>query len=429
MIETHVLSAAVVVVGEELVSGETVDSNGAWLSRQLASLGAAVRRRWVVGDDPAMIQDAVARALEAAQVIVVTGGLGPTADDITREAVAELLDLELRLDTELLEGLEDRFRSRGYDVLPPSNVGQAMVPEGAEVMPNALGSAPGIAITHEDRLVALLPGVPREMRGMFGSELAGRIRARYGPRLAPLWQRTLHTTGIPESVLGERVDALRSDLPEGIDLAFLPDLRGVAVRISARGGETDAVGLLDAAERALQALLARYRVPVTSGEIAEAVAEALTNAGLTLAVAESCTGGLVAKRLTDRAGSSVYFRGGVVAYDDQIKVQLLGVDQAVLDDAGAVSEVIAASMALGVAERMGTDAGIGVTGIAGPEGGSREKPVGTVWYAACVRGKVQTGKRIFTGDREAIRERAGQAVLDLLFHMLDDLARAERTDD
>ena len=414
------VTAAVVAVGEELLSGETTDTNGSWLGRKLASLGAPVVRRWVVGDDAEAIQAALSAAIAVADLIIVTGGLGPTRDDVTRPAVADFLGLDLRSDPQMVENLRERFRARGFPDLPANNLSQADVPSGAQVLANALGTAPGLLMEHEGRCLAVLPGVPREIRGIFEDVLSDVIRDRFAVRLVPLVHRTLYTTGIPESVLGERVDEVRAGLPEEVDLAFLPGLRGVSLRISTRSRADRAAKFLDKAQAVLDPIVAPYHIGMEKGDLVEAVADLLTSKSHTLAVAESCTGGLMAKRMTDPSGSSNYFRGGVVAYDDRVKLQLFGLEKAMLLDSGAVSEAVAAGMARGVADLLNTDVGVGITGIAGPGGGTAEKPVGTVWFAVVVRDRVRTIHRIFTGDREAVRERATQAALLFLYLMLVD---------
>ena len=412
------LQAVVVTVGEELLSGETVETNGSWLSKRLAELGIPVVKRWVVGDDPDSIQQAVSEGVRQAELVLVTGGLGPTTDDRTRPAVADLFGLELRLDQSVLEELRERFRARGFGDLPPSNNVQAQVPRGARVIPNARGSAPGLWIDREGRVIVLAPGVPREVYAMYEVEIEGRIREHFGPRLTPVVHRTFHTTGISESVLGERVEVVREELPDGVALASLPYLGGVSLRISTAGGRDEARERLDRAEHVLSSVLAPYRFDAESGDLVEALAEQLVRRGLSLAMAESCTGGLLAKRITDRPGSSAYFRGGIVAYADDIKSEILGVEEPVLEAEGAVSEPVVEGMARGVAECLDADIGIGVTGIAGPEGGTEEKPVGTVWYGVSYQGRVVASRRVFPGDREAIRERATQAALHLLFKIV-----------
>jgi nicotinamide-nucleotide amidase len=412
------VTAAVVAVGEELLSGETTDTNGSWLGRKLAFLGAPVVQRWVVGDDAEAIQAALSAALAVADLVIFTGGLGPTRDDLTRPAVADSLGLELHSDPQVVEDLRERFRVRGFGDLPSTNLSQAEVPQGAQVLANALGTAPGLLMEHAGRSVVLLPGVPREMRGIFEGVLENVIADRFEARLVPLVHRTLHTTGVPESVLGELVDEVRAGLPGQIDLAFLPGLRGVSIRISTRSHADVAVGLLDDAQAILDPIVAPYRIGMEKSDLVHAVAHVLTTESHTLAVAESCTGGLMAKRITDFPGSSNYFRGGVIAYADCVKFDLLGIEEGLLAESGAVSEAVAAGMARGVADLLDTDVGVGVTGIAGPGGGTGEKPVGTVWFAVAVKGRVRTSHQVFSGDREAVRERATQAALLLLYEML-----------
>lgn len=414
--------AILVTVGDELLLGQTVNTNAAWLARELADLGAEVVRSVTVGDGEEEIRGVVEEACEAADLVIVTGGLGPTEDDRTRQAVAAHFGRELDVDEELLRGLERRFREAGFGELPARNVSQAEVPRGAEALLNPHGTAPGLVLAEDDVLVALLPGVPKEMRGIFRQSLRDRLSEAFPGRLRAVHHRTIHTTGIAESVLAERVDEHLPEETGPVSVASLPDEHGVDLRLTARGvrDEAEARKWLDRVEAALGPVVDGYRFEAPeTGDLVEAVARALEATGRTLAVAESCTGGLVAKRITDRAGSSAYFVGGVVAYDNRVKTALLDVDPEVLEERGAVSEEVARAMALGVARRLGADAGVGVTGVAGPAGGTEEKPVGTVSYAASVGEEVEVRIRRFPGDRESVRERSGQAALALLLRLLE----------
>jgi nicotinamide-nucleotide amidase len=413
--------AVVVTVGDELLLGRTVDGNAAWLGRELSDLGVPVLYRSTVGDEDQAIQRAVSEALAAADLVVVTGGLGPTRDDRTRGAVAALFGARLHVDPELLRALEARFRARGYDRLPATNVTQAQVPEGATVLANPLGTAPGLALARDGRWVVLLPGVPREMKAIFAGDLRRLIAKELGPRLRPVHHRTIHTTGIPESALAERIEALLPSDLGPVSLAFLPDLTGVDLRFTALDVESpeEAAGWFDELERTVAPALEGFRYRAESGDLVESLAKLLLASGRKLAVAESCTGGLIAKRLTDRPGSSAYFQGGVVAYSDDVKAETLSVSRATLAAHGAVSEAVALEMAAGVAERLGAKASLSVTGIAGPDGGSPAKPVGTVWYAARVDGEAEARREVFGGDRTQVRERAAQAALALLLRMLE----------
>jgi nicotinamide-nucleotide amidase len=414
-----------VTVGDELLLGQTVDTNGAWLGRALGSRGIPVVRRLTVGDAEAEIRRAVTDALAVGDLVIVTGGLGPTPDDVTRDAVAGLLDAPLREDAEVLESIRTRFRERGVDELPVPNRRVAQVPEGARKLVNPVGTAPGLALEAEGGLVVLLPGVPREMRGIFRDGLEPLLQERFGDRLRPIWMRTLHTTGIPESLLSQQIAERLPEGPAPLGIAFLPKVHGVALRFTGVGmPEAEAEARFDEIERTLAPVLEPWRFEAESGDLAEAVSLTLRRSGSRLAVAESCTGGLIAKRLTDVPGASDVLTGGVVAYSNEVKRILLGVPPRVLEEQGAVSEAVARHMAVGVAEALDAEAGVGITGVAGPGGGTDEKPVGTVWYAATAHGRVVARVERFAGDRGAVRERSAQAALFLLLRLLD--GRLER---
>lgn len=417
------VGAAVVTVGDEILLGCTVDTNAAWLGRELASLGIPVVRRHTVGDDGAEIRHAVTDALAVADLVVVTGGLGPTPDDLTRDAVASLLGRPLEEDAEVLERIRARFRERGVDKLPGPNRRVAQVPRGAHKLTNPLGTAPGLAMESEGRLIVLLPGVPRELKGVFTTDLREVLRAHFADRLRPVHTRSIRTTGIPESLLSQKIGERMGPESGPVRMAFLPDGTGVDLRLTAVGMDADdAERRFDEIEHELAEVLDPWRFEAAEGDLVEAVTAALRAGGKTLAVAESCTGGLVAKRMTDLAGASDVFRGGVVAYANEVKVEELGVDPSDLAENGAVSEGVARRMAEGVARRFGADAGIGITGIAGPGGGTEEKPVGTVWYAAASEGTVVARRERFPGDRRSVRERAAQAALFLLLRLLEGRA-------
>lgn len=418
--------SVVVTVGEELLSGATVDGNAAWLGRELAALGIPVRERFTVGDRDDRIRVAVRRGLDLARLVVVTGGLGPTEDDRTRSAVAAELGFPLEESEDLLAGLRERFARYGIAELPPANRSQAMVPRGGEPLDNPVGTAPGLWIpAGPGRAVVLLPGVPREMRALFPS-VAERIRTRFGAALRPVHSRTVHTTGIAESKLAPRVEEALENAREieGVDVAFLPDLTGVDLRFTvADRDEGEAGEVLDRTLERVAPVLATYRFEAPeSGDLVEAVSGRLLARRLTLGTAESCTGGGVAERLTSRPGASAWFRGGIVAYDDGVKEGLLGISGALLQARGAVSEEVAEAMARGALAGTGADCALALTGIAGPGGGTEEKPVGTVCFAVAVPTgdglAVEVRRRVFPGDREAVRRRAGQAALALLHRML-----------
>jgi len=419
------LRAAVIAVGDELLYGATVDTNGAWMGTQLAEHGIPVVERRVVADEGDAIASSLAAALAVADLVILCGGLGPTPDDRTREAVANQLGLAMTTDPALVDMLKDRFRAFGHANLPRNNLKQALVPARAEVMENPRGSAPGLLLSVPDdpsKYVALLPGVPREMKGIFVEELLPRLRRLFTDRMLPVAHRWIHTTGIAESVLSERLQPLLPDDLGGVSLAFLPKLTGVDLRLTVRDEPDGDVArdALDRVERLLAPAVDKYRFESKSGDLVDALAARLGARRLTLAVAESCTGGLIAKRITDRPGASSYFEGGLVAYSDEVKIAQLGVEPDLLARSGAVSEGVALAMARGARAHFGVGATIAVTGIAGPDGGSEAKPVGTVWYAATVGGHERALHRRFPGDRDAIRVRSAQAALNLLYRLLGD---------
>lgn len=407
-----------VTIGTELLLGATVDTNGAWLARRLAAAGIRVARRTSVGDDADAIRDVVMAALERTGRVICTGGLGPTDDDMTRPVVAELLGRPLEPDAAVLERMRERFRSRGL-AMAERNRAQADVPRGAEVLRNRRGTAPGLFMEDEGgRWVVLLPGVPHEMRTIVDEELLPRLEERLGDRRR-IRSRTLRTTGIAESTLAERVAGAVQDAGP-LAVAFLPSFAGTDIRLTSWGDLDDAAAdaAMAAMERALRERVGDRVYGVDGMDLAEVVADRLTTSGRSLALAESCTGGLLAKRLTDAAGASRFLVGGVVAYSNQVKQDLLGVPAQVLDAQGAVSEATALAMAAGVRRALNTDAALAVTGIAGPDGGTAEKPVGTVWIAAVLGERSETRRFLFPGERDEVRQRSAQAALDMLWRML-----------
>jgi nicotinamide-nucleotide amidase len=409
----------VVAIGDELLLGDTIDTNGAWLGRRLSAMGIVVAGRSVAGDDPASIRDAIAAALRRTGVVLCSGGLGPTPDDRTRDVVAELYGRSCNLDEAWLATIRDRFRARGLD-MPHVNRRQALVPRGAILFPNPAGTAPGLAIEDESLgLTILLPGPPHELRALFDASVAPFLEPRLPAGRSPVLRRVLRTTGIAESRVAERV----ADIAESIaplTLAFLPVGIGIDLRLTSWGElPADEAGRrLDAAAGRLAERLGDVVYGEGDIDLAAVVGAALDRAGRTVAAAESCTGGLVTKRLTDVAGASRWVRSAIVAYSDEAKQALLGVPAEVLAEHGAVSEPVVRAMVKGALRAGGTDCGLAVTGIAGPDGGTAEKPVGTVWIAAAVGDHTATRLLRLAGSRAEIRERSAQAVLVLLLRLL-----------
>jgi len=408
----------VLTIGTELLLGYTVDTNAAELGRALAAAGAEITRRTTVADRPEAIRAGVAEALDRAGFVITTGGLGPTRDDMTKTVVAELFGKRLVLDERLLAGIQARFDRLGR-TMPAINRTQAEVPEGAVILPNARGTAPGLWVEDAGgRVVVLLPGVPREMRGLLVEEVLPRIVARQGGERRVVLSRTVRTTGVSESALAERVGPIEPDIAP-LTLAYLPSVQGVDLRVTAWGLELkDAEARLADVVRRLKAAVGEHGYGEEDADLAAVLLEALRTGRHRLAVAESCTGGMVGERITNIPGASDTFIGGVVAYADVIKTAALKVPLETLEAYGAVSEEAVRAMAEGAQRLFSADCTIAVTGIAGPGGGTPEKPVGTVWLAARVHTATRVLQRVLPGDRDEVRRRAAQAGLDLLRRLL-----------
>ncbi|MHC4480768.1 MAG: competence/damage-inducible protein A [Planctomycetota bacterium] len=415
------MDVELVTVGTELLLGFTLDTNAAELARALAEVGVRVARRSSVGDDEAEIRAAVAGSLERTGFVILTGGLGPTSDDVTKRAVAGLFDVPLELDEAYLAEIERRFRSLRRGSVPASNRSQAEVPRGAEVLPNPRGTAPGLWLSGPQGTAVMLPGVPHEMRGLLEEQVLPRVVALLGDRgeVPTTRSRTLRTTGITESGLQDALGALEGDLAP-VRLAYLPQGIGVDLRLTVWGlPQAGAERELARAAELLLPALGRHCYGEGESDLAAVVLDRLRARGWTLALAESCTGGMIGARLTAIAGASDVFRGGVICYADESKVRDLGVPAELIRSEGAVSEAVARAMAEGVAQRFGADAAIAITGIAGPGGGSEEKPVGTVWLAVRAGERERAVERRFPGGRRDVRRRSTQAGLDLLRRLVE----------
>lgn len=407
-------------IGDELLLGYTIDTNGALLARELAAVGIEIARRTSVGDSLEEIAAGVREALDRTGAVITTGGLGPTADDMTRPAIAALFGRPLHRDESLVAMLHERFKRFGY-AMPPNNLVQAMVPEGARVLANNHGSAPGLWIEDErGRWVAMLPGVPREVRGMLADVLLPVLRERVGAAAPVVRSATLRTTGIGESALAELLGDLGKEV-DGLPVASLPGWEGCDLRVTSRGlAAADADRVLAAAIRKLRQPIQKYVYEYDATDLAELVLYIADARGLTIATAESCTGGMLGARITAIPGSSRVYLGGVVAYANAAKTDMLDVPTALIDAHGSVSEEVAASMADGACARFSSDIGIGVTGVAGPARGTAEKPVGMVWIAVRYRDQRRTLGRNYVGDRDEIRRRSCQAALDLVRRMIQE---------
>ena len=408
--------AEIIAVGSELLTPLRSDTNSLFLTGRLNELGVDVRTKTIVGDSLDDLSRVFRQALDRADLLILCGGLGPTDDDLTREAVVTVLDLPLEVDERIIEGIRKRFESRGLR-MPNINRRQGMVPRGAVALENAQGAAPGLWIEHEGKTVILLPGPPRELNPMFERVVRDRLAPRAGPH--PLRRRVLRVAGRTESHVEEQAEPVYARWQTAeppINTTILAAPGQVELHLSTRATSDQAAeAILDRATEELATVLGRDLYSTDGRTLEQVVGDQLRGRGYRIAIAESCTGGLVTSRLTDIPGSSEYVDLAIVAYSNQAKVALLGVSDAVIQQHGAVSEPVALAMATGARACGKTDIGVGVTGLTGPGGGTEQKPIGTVWLAVAGPGdKTRTRTARFPGGREQVKFQASQAALDMI---------------
>ncbi|HUR32979.1 MAG TPA: competence/damage-inducible protein A [Vicinamibacterales bacterium] len=409
------MKAWILAVGSEMLTPFRVDTNSLTITEHLNAIGCDVRMKAVVGDDVAELSALFTRGIGTVDLIVCTGGLGPTEDDITRDAAARALDLSCDLDERILQSIRARFEARGM-VMQEINRRQAMVPRGAVVLDNSRGTAPGLWLERDGTGILLLPGPPREMQPMLERIIAERLKPIAGTR--GLFRRVLRITGRPES----EVDAIAQPVygkwltrPVPIATTILAKMGQIELHLTADApGEAAAAAALDAAVAELHAALGASVYSVDGRGLEEVIGDLLRERDLTMAVAESCTGGLLASRITDVPGSSSYFDRGVVCYSNRAKVEWVGVAEDLIAQWGAVSEPVARAMAEGIRARAGAGVGIGITGVAGPGGGTAAKPVGTVAIAVVTPGAASVRTFAFIGPREMVKFQSTQAAMNML---------------
>ncbi len=405
------MKAEIIAVGSELLTPDRMDTNSLFLTQELNRLGVEVVRKVVVGDERGQIRDAFREALNRVELVISIGGLGPTEDDVTRETLAELLGRRLERNDAVLRGIEARFRKFGR-AMPEVNIRQAMVPEGATILENPRGTAPGLWLEAGGHIVVLLPGPPQELKPMFTAQVAARLERHVGGKR--LYARELRVAMMPESDVEQRVAPIYAKYTD-VQTTILAAPGEIQLHLRAWSGDAAAAGKMldELVERVAFAL--GESVFTTKGEsLEEVVARNLSLNQATIAVAESCTGGLLAERLTSIAGSSAYFLGGVVSYSNELKTAWVDVPAEIIKAQGAVSAEVARALAEGIRKRSGSTLGLGVTGIAGPGGGSPEKPVGTVYIALANETLSKERMFLFPGDRDRIRWQASQAALDMV---------------
>lgn len=410
--------AEIITIGDEILIGQIVDTNSAWMARQLNLIGVSVKQITSVSDDQEHILEALAQAEKRADIILITGGLGPTKDDITKITLAKYFGMGFRLDEGTLAIVTEIFKKFKRPLLD-INIKQAEVPDGCEVILNKNGTAPCMWFNKGNKIFVSMPGVPFEMMYLMDEQILPKIKAQF--KLPVIVHKTILTAGIGESFLAKEIEDIENDLPENIKLAYLPKLGQVRLRLSAKGEEEDTLRAevelfaKNIIERIKQFVVVDDDIPLE-----KAILNIMKEKGLTLSTAESCTGGYIAHLITQHTGSSSVYWGGAVSYANELKKSILGVREETLVDYGAVSEQTVIEMAEGAIEHFETDYAIAVTGVAGPDGGTEDKPVGTVWIA--VSNQSKTIAKVFNFSNKRIQniERAAISALTMLLNLLKE---------
>lgn len=404
--------AEIISIGDELLIGQVINSNAAWMGEQLFASGIALRRVTTIGDNESELHETLNAAIGRAQFIFLTGGLGPTSDDITKPALCSFFGVSLVWNQAAFHQVEALFSRRGMSVSERNRL-QAMLPANCVPIPNVHGTAPGMWFEHEGSVIVAMPGVPFEMKPMFTDEVLTRIRSRFGG--TNYFFRTVMTTGAGESAIADRLKTFERTLPAGFKLAYLPQPGIVRLRLGASGSDgQQLLQTLNNKVAELVSLLPDLVYGFDNEMPEETVSNLLKARNLTLGLAESCTGGYLAHLITSLPGSSVIFKGSIVAYANEAKTALLGIDEATISRFGAVSQEVAIAMAKGVRSKLKADFALGITGIAGPDGGSPEKPVGTVWIALDGPGHCEAQHFVFGDKRDRNIRRSALAALNML---------------
>ena len=426
------MNVGIIIIGDEILIGQVIDINSSWISREMNKIGFRTETVITVGDDGKSISDAIDRCLEVADVVFMTGGLGPTKDDITKKVICEKFGTELVLDEKVLANVAEMLGRRGI-ALTENNRGQALVPATATVINNAVGTAPGIMMETTSRpfdfpstnaqgatqgaalcnkLLFSMPGVPFEMRYLMEHEIIPLIKKHYD--LKPVFHKTLLLTGIAESILAEKISDWEDSLAKNVRLAYLPAYSSIRLRLSVYEPDDNTEAYISTKVKELEKIVPENIIAYEDIKLEELVGKLLKEKHCSIATAESCTGGKVASLITSVSGSSEYYKGSVVSYCNEVKANVLGVNRADLEKYGAVSSTVAEQMAVGVRKLLGVDFAVSTTGIAGPTGGSEEKPVGTVWIAVATPTKVVSRKYVFGKDRSINIERFAASALSML---------------
>ena len=410
--------AEIITIGDEILIGQIVDTNSAWMAKELNAIGIKVKQITSVSDDADHIIEALSQAEQRAQVILITGGLGPTKDDITKFTLARYFKMGMRRDAAVLAHVEEIFRRFNRPMIE-SNIKQADVPDGCTVIQNQNGTAPCMWFDHEGRIIVSMPGVPFEMMYLMEEEILPRLKKAF--QLPVIYHKTILTANLGESFLAQQIESIEDSLPPSIKLAYLPKLGQVRLRLSTSG--TDEAKLKAEVEIYAQQIIEKIKpYVVVEDDIAleKAILDIMEKKGLTLSTAESCTGGYISHLITQHPGCSTVFAGGAVVYSYELKESVLGVKAETLAKYGAVSEQTVVEMAAGAKTHFKTDYSVAVSGIAGPDGGTDDKPVGTVWIAVANKNGVVAKQFSFGNKRVQNIERSAIAALTMILNLLKE---------
>jgi nicotinamide-nucleotide amidase len=406
------MKAEIITIGDEILIGQIIDTNSAWIAEQFNLSGIEIFQITSVHDDNEHIKEALKNAEEKVDLVILTGGLGPTKDDITKHVLCEYFNTKMVFHEPTFEHIKQRFKNRNID-LNKLNRDQALIPETCTILPNKVGTAPGMWFEKNDTIFVSVPGVPFEMKYLVEYEVLPRLQNN--GKIKAIFHKTIQTQGLPESMLAQRIENWETSLPKNIKLAYLPNPMSVRLRLSAMGNNLNELKEQVQLEiERLKQIIPDHIFGFDNETLAEVIGRVLLENGQTLAVAESCTGGYISHLITSVAGSSGWYKGGVTTYSNEMKQNLLGVSEDSLHKYGAVSEQVVCEMAEGARKNLRADFAVATSGIAGPTGGTEEKPVGTVWIAIATPGKTISEKYIFGDNRERNIIRSSQTALQLL---------------
>lgn len=411
------MNIEIINIGDELLIGQVVNTNASWMALELNKVGLNVNKVTTISDNAREIEDSINLALETSDCVLITGGLGPTKDDITKITLANMFESTLVENEKALENIKRIFSQRGY-ILSATNRKQALMPERSLYIENLVGTAAGMCFEKDNKLIISMPGVPFEMKQMMTLHVIPLLLKHYKPMA--IHHKTIITQGIGESFLSDLIEDFEDSLPQHIRLAYLPSANMLRLRLSARGEDDKKTkDELNREVEELIPLIDKYFIGFDETDLSQILAKKLKENKLTIASAESCTGGNIAHIITSNAGASEYYKGSIIAYSNEVKINILGVDPKSIEEYGAVSQEVAQQMALGAVKSLGVDYAMATTGIAGPDGGSEEKPVGTVWVAvANKKGEIIAKKSNFASNRTNFIDRTSNEALAMLIRFI-----------